>query len=241
MGAVSSFSSRATGCKQVTLFAMSRQNRVSPDGRILALQSRGRAMGNRGPLQDDAGRLVRQWKYKRWICCTLREVNDRKVRLDDPEGYTPLFFTDEAVALAAGHRPCGACRPDAYFQWLAIWKAINGVSKFERVRASAMDQELHERRGLRRNQSACKLQLEEAPNGAFVSAPLISPQPLLVYDGYLWPWREGRYDEPLALNRSITGIDVTGFHFVEFLAAGFRFDLELAPRPQQDMTGGKDD
>ena len=30
--------------------------------------------------------------------------------LDAPHVWTPLFFLDEAVALAAGHRPCAYCR-----------------------------------------------------------------------------------------------------------------------------------
>lgn len=34
--------------------------------------------------------------------------------LDQPHRWTPLFFLDDAVALAAGHRPCALCRRDAY-------------------------------------------------------------------------------------------------------------------------------
>ena len=34
--------------------------------------------------------------------------------LDAPHVWTPLFFLDEAVALAAGHRPCAFCRRDDY-------------------------------------------------------------------------------------------------------------------------------
>jgi methylphosphotriester-DNA--protein-cysteine methyltransferase len=28
-----------------------------------------------------------------------------------------VFFADEATALAAGHRPCGACLPERYQAW----------------------------------------------------------------------------------------------------------------------------
>jgi hypothetical protein len=28
-----------------------------------------------------------------------------------------VFFADEATAIAAGYRPCGACLPDAYRAW----------------------------------------------------------------------------------------------------------------------------
>ena len=48
-------------------------------------------------------------------------------RLDCPSalswlgrGYTPrhrVFFADEATAIAAGFRPCGACMREAYKKW----------------------------------------------------------------------------------------------------------------------------
>jgi hypothetical protein len=31
-----------------------------------------------------------------------------------PHHWTPIFFLDDAVALAAGHRPCALCRGEAY-------------------------------------------------------------------------------------------------------------------------------
>ena len=31
--------------------------------------------------------------------------------------WTPIFFLDDAVALAAGHRPCGLCRREAYLEY----------------------------------------------------------------------------------------------------------------------------
>ncbi len=43
-----------------------------------------------------------------------------------PGLYTPLFFHDEAVALAAGHRPCAECRQDRYDGFLDRWEAVTG-------------------------------------------------------------------------------------------------------------------
>ena len=40
---------------------------------------------------------------------------------DEPRLYTELFFLDEAVALAAGHRPCAECRRDDYVRFQAAW------------------------------------------------------------------------------------------------------------------------
>jgi hypothetical protein len=36
-----------------------------------------------------------------------------------PEGYAAgrVFFADEAAAIAAGYRPCGACMPARYAEW----------------------------------------------------------------------------------------------------------------------------
>ena len=130
------------------LFPLPRRNRVAPTGEIMAFKARGRAMGNRGPLLNHKGRIVRPYKYKRWICCTLREVNVRKVRLDDPDAYTPLFFTDEAVAVAAGYRPCGSCRPRAFAHLLAIYKMLTSISKFDRFTSSRMDHDLYEQRAM---------------------------------------------------------------------------------------------
>jgi hypothetical protein len=38
---------------------MPRQNRVKPDGTLIAVPDRGLFWGNRGPLHDPAGRQVR--------------------------------------------------------------------------------------------------------------------------------------------------------------------------------------
>ena len=42
-----------------------------------------------------------------------------------PGRWTPTFFLDDAVALAAGHRPCGLCRRDAHRSYRdAVTRAI---------------------------------------------------------------------------------------------------------------------
>ena len=49
------------------------------------------------------------------MICQL-EFNGRKQELVHPNRYTQLFFLDEAVGLAAGHRPCGECRRSAHVE-----------------------------------------------------------------------------------------------------------------------------
>lgn len=90
-----------------------RRNRVDPWGDLHAETARGLFTGNRGCLVNDGRRLVRHHVGSLWITC-VTEYRGRRHELDQPRRWTPLFFLDDAVALAAGHRPCGECRPAAY-------------------------------------------------------------------------------------------------------------------------------
>ena len=81
-------------------------NRVAPNGEIFATPARGLFMGNRT-------------SPPRWLVCDLHF----KRNLKEPRKYTKLFFLDEAVALAAGHRPCNTCRRDRYEAYLSAVKA----------------------------------------------------------------------------------------------------------------------
>jgi len=90
-----------------------RRNRVDPWGDLQATAARGLFTGNRGCLVDDNRQLARHHRGSLWITC-LTEYRGRRHELDQPRRWTPLFFLDDAVALAAGHRPCGECRPAAY-------------------------------------------------------------------------------------------------------------------------------
>ena len=95
---------------------MPRRNRVDPWGDLAAVAGRGLLTGNRGCLVDDTERVVRYQAGSRWISCTLR-YRDQRSPLAAPGRWTPLFFLDEAVALAAGHRPCARCRREAYLAY----------------------------------------------------------------------------------------------------------------------------
>jgi len=90
-----------------------RRNRVDPFGDLQARPERGMFTGNRGCLVDEANAMVRHHQGRLWIICVL-SYKGWKSPLDQPRHWTPLFFLDEAVALAAGHRPCGLCRRPAY-------------------------------------------------------------------------------------------------------------------------------
>ena len=97
---------------------MAERNRVTPLGQIVAIPLRGAWTGNRGILHDgnadsdnntDSGqgrhRVVRSHASDLWITCAL-EFRGRWREQWLPRRYTHLFFHDEAVSFAAGHRPC---------------------------------------------------------------------------------------------------------------------------------------
>ena len=96
---------------------MPHQNRTLATGEIVAHPARGLFMGNRGILHNETGQLGRAlWKHKAWIICELSHKDWHREVLS-PGNYTELFFLDEAVAFAAGHRPCKLCRRAAYLRF----------------------------------------------------------------------------------------------------------------------------
>jgi hypothetical protein len=116
-----------------------RRNRVDPFGDLNAVSDRGMFTGNRGCLVDDNRRLVRHHMSNLWIAC-VTSFRGWRFPLDAPHRWTPLFFLDDAVALAAGHRPCGLCRRDDY---LAYKGAVDrGLGGLERPWASTLNRRL---------------------------------------------------------------------------------------------------
>ena len=121
------------------------QNRVRPDGEIVATSPRGLVMGNRGGcLHDDQRRLgQRRWVSRQWICCVL-DFNGRQRTVMAPRRYTELFFLDEVTALAAGHRPCFECRRADALRFAELWAAAHDAQ--DRVPAGDIDRVLHAER-----------------------------------------------------------------------------------------------
>lgn len=120
------------------------QNRVMPDGGIVAIPQRGMFMGNRGgSFHDPQTRTLRggrHWANRQWICCAL-SFKGRHRKLMAPNTYTELFFLDEVTALAAGHRPCFECRRKDAVAFAEVWQA--GIGCTGRMRAKEMDAILH--------------------------------------------------------------------------------------------------
>jgi len=97
---------------------MPRQNRIDPWGDLHAVPERGLFTGNRGCLVNQNSELARHHNGSLWITC-VTSYKDWWHPLDQPRIWTPLFFLDDAVALAAGHRPCGLCRRAQYLDYRA--------------------------------------------------------------------------------------------------------------------------
>ncbi|NKX44364.1 hypothetical protein [Roseicyclus persicicus] len=145
---------------------MTLQNRVLPTGEIVADAAyRGTLMGNRGILHDEHQRLgTARWKLRGWVCCALSFKGRKRVPMS-PGRYTELFFLDEAVALAAGHRPCAECRRADYERFRAAWAGATGALP----RAPEMDAALHPARVTRtRAQVRHEAEAAALPDGAFV-------------------------------------------------------------------------
>ena len=105
---------------------MPRRNRVDPWGDLHAVPARGLFTGNRGCLVDDVGQLKRHHNGSLWIVCRT-QFQDWKHPIAAPRTWTPLFFLDDAVALAAGHRPCGLCRRADYNAYRAAVTLATGA------------------------------------------------------------------------------------------------------------------
>jgi hypothetical protein len=138
-------------------------NRCAPDGSLHAVAARGTLMGNRGGrLHRTDGTLgAARWRSRAWIAC-LVEFRGRK-RAVWGEGYTEIFFLDEATALAAGHRPCFECRRKEAERFAAAWGHAGGTAP---PRAPEMDRRLH----VERIGSLERLALAALPEGAIFLA-----------------------------------------------------------------------
>jgi hypothetical protein len=196
------------------------RNRVSPLGEIIAVAGRGGWMGNRGRLHTGRGArdVVRNYQHKTWITCVL-SFRGRRVAQWEPNRYTPLFFLDEAVALAAGHRPCGECRHADYVRYRTLWAETLGTS---RPYAKEMDSQLHlERTG----QTSHRAAWDRLPGGAFVAT---DSGPAVVVDDHLAVWeRQGNiYRDKLPRPATGAAIVLTPPSTLEILRVGYPAQID---------------
>jgi hypothetical protein len=161
---------------------MAARNRVTPLGEIEAFPLRGAWTGNRGILHRDR-EIVRFHASDLWITCAL-EFRGRWRQQWQPHQFTFLYFHDEAVSLAAGHRPCAECRRQSYNAYRAAW--AEGLDA-PVPGAKEMNRQLHGERIFRGSHRRRFHQLPwaELPDGAFV---LLDETPALVLGDGLSEW-----------------------------------------------------
>lgn len=189
---------------------MPRQNRVDPFGRIVAHPGYGLLMGNRGCLHDAEGRIVRSSARTAWISCVPAWPGVRR-QLATPGAYTELFFLDEATALAAGHRPCGFCRPAALTEFKRAWLEAHRLDSLPLV--NSMDS------ALRASAPHIGRHIEDLPDGAIINA---DGRPLMRWNHQWRPWSFDGYADPTVLKTADVPTLITPAPIMRVLQAGYR-------------------
>lgn len=200
------------------------RNRVSPLGEIIAAPGRGAWMGNRGRLHEGRGtrEIVRNHQHKTWITCVL-SFRNRRVAQWEPNRYTPLFFLDEAVSLAAAHRPCAECRRGSYNEYRMLWAETHSGATFY---AKDMDAQLHlERMDRARRHGAWG----DLPDGVFVAT---ERGPAVVVGDHLMVWNRLNYSYGGEIARPTTGaaVVITPPSNVAILRAGYPLQIDVRAR-----------
>lgn len=203
---------------------MPRQNRVRPDGELVAVPDRGLFWGNRGSLLDGNGELARYSRGRNWLICVL-EFKGRKRALWTPGRLTELFFLDEATGLAAGHRPCGECRSADYRAYKQAWSQALPT---ESATAPGIDRRLHADRleapGRRRTY---RERAGALPDGAMV---VLEGEPWLVHGPALLAWSFQGYQRARPREENVEVEVLTPRATVAVLRAGYQPKLHPTAR-----------
>jgi hypothetical protein len=149
--------------------------------------------GNRGIIHDPATKtlLNRRWTTKAWLICSCAYKGRHRAVMAG-RSWTELFFLDEAVALAAGHRPCFVCRREAAERFRDSWASARSGP---RPSAKAIDNVLHQERIERGRKRIYPVPgpLAELPDGAVVVA---AGSAFTLRSGRAYRWTNQGYAAP---------------------------------------------
>jgi hypothetical protein len=204
--------------------AASARNRVTPTGEIEAIPLRGAWTGNRGILHRGK-EIVRFHASDLWITCAL-EFRGRWQQQWQAHHYTFLFFHDEAVSFAAGHRPCAECRREAYDGYRSSWAAELGVAV---PSAKQINRQLHGERilpGTHRRRYH-DMPLPELPDGTFV---LLGQTPAVVVGESLTEWTRDGYGARRQRPKAGVAKVITPPSTVAVLRAGYPVQIDKSAR-----------
>lgn len=193
-------------------------------GDIEAFALRGAWTGNRGILHS--GReIVRFHASDLWITCEL-EFQGRRHEQWRPHHYTFLYFYDEAVSFAAGHRPCAYCRRESYEAYRAAWAEGLGV---DTPSAKELNRQLHGERIVRgtHRRRLHRLAWATVPDGAFV---LLDASPAVVVGDELAEWTRDGYRGRRARPSRGDAVVITPPSSVAALRAGYPVQIDDAAR-----------
>ena len=199
------------------------QNRVAPDGEIIVTPARGTFLGNRGILHDEHQRIVRSSRNRMWLICRLEFKGRKRVPMSAGT-YTELFFLDEAVALAAGHRPCGECRRESYRAYIA---AANVENESTIGGAADLDRQLNQSRRSPR----VTVPLAALPDGVFIEVG--DKDFRLVWAGALHRWTPAGYVDAIALDSDVPASVLTPALSVAALRHGYPVSVHPSLTPSR--------
>jgi hypothetical protein len=201
-----------------------RRNRVTPEGDIVAVPLRGAWTGNRGCLHRGY-EIVRPWASHHGLVCALEFKGWHQTQWQ-PNRLTWLFFHDEAVAFAAGHRPCALCRRASYNGYRDVLSDSGKKLGFddldrrlhgERLRPKSRERRLHD------------TEWPQLPDGTFV---LEDRRPAVVSGRELVAWDLSGYGERRRRPARGTAQLITPPTTLRVLQAGYPVQIDQAAQPR---------
>ncbi len=174
------------------------QNRVTPNGDLIAISARGTLMGNRGRLHTPEKKIVRPWQLKAWITCLLEFKNYHR-KIMSANTWTELFFLVEITAFAAGHRACAYCRRQDFNRFKELWIAANPNLVTEQS-IKFVDEVLHKERGSKnRTKQLYDELLRNLPTGTMFMLPKIANQYFALGKNKVFKWTPQGYESYLSV------------------------------------------
>jgi hypothetical protein len=200
---------------------MPARNRVTPHGEIEAFPLRGALTGNRGIIHSGR-RIVRFHAHDSWVTCALR-FRDRWSEQWLPHHFTWIYFHDEAVSFAAGHRPCAECRHASYTRYRAAWAEAQGD---EAPSARAINRQLHGERIVRgsHRRRLHALAWSRLPDGVFVE---LDGSPFVLAGGSAVEWTREGYRTPHPRPKRGLASVITPPSTVAVLRCGYPVEIDL--------------
>lgn len=210
------------------------RNRVTPMGDIVAIPLRGAWTGNRGILHSGR-QIVRFHASDLWITCALEFRGRYHPDQWRPRHYTFLYFHDEAVSFAAGHRPCAECRHADYRAYQDGWSKELGVPL---PSAKEMNRQLHAERLVRgtHRRRTHAMPWADLPDGTFVR---VDGAPAVVVGDRLAPWTHAGYGPPRARPGRGTAEVITPPSTVAVLRSGYPVQVDDSARRGTASLGAK--